>query len=434
MKITTKKINTANATVAVKIPKAFIAEKEGVIAQAAAKDMKVDGFRKGKVPIHVVKARYGAKLTEDAKNEAIRAAYEKALEELKLDLNAIIGEPKVTKFDEKDGDIDAEIKIALRPEIKIEGYKDLIPEVKEPKVTAKEEQERLEEMLKSVATLQKLKRKRAAKKGDYTLIDFEGFKDGVAFEGGKAEAYNLELGSGSFIPGFEDQVEGMKYDEEKEISVTFPAEYQAADLAGADVLFKVKLLEIQEKVVPADLDAEVLTKLLPGEEKPTEALLKERVKIQLANEKLGKVYQEETKPKFVEALVKKFKIDLPENIVEQEMDMAFRNALNAMDEKEAKKHTKDEETVKAKLEEFRKDAEDSVKLTFIVDELAKKEEIVVDDQEVMQAIYMEAIQSGQEPQAYMKQYEDQGLLPAVKMAIIEDKLFTKLFGDKLDKK
>jgi trigger factor len=430
MNIKTNKIDTANAIVEVTIPKEFIEEKENVIAKAAAKDMKVDGFRKGKVPTHVVKARYGAKLSEDAKNEAIREAYEKALEELKLEPAAIIGEPKVTKFDEKDGNIEAEIKISLRPDIKIEGYKELIPEIKKPKVTAKEEKERLEAMLKSVSTLQKLKRKRAAKKGDFVLIDFEGFKDGEPFEGGKAEAYTLELGSNSFIPGFEDQIEGMKYDEEKEIMVTFPEEYQAKDLAGAEVMFKVKLLEIQEKVVPADLDEETLKKLLPGEEKPTEEMLKEKIKEQLENEKLAKLYQEETKPKFVEALVKKYKIDLPENIVEQEMDMAFRNALNTMDEEEIKKHTASEEAVKAKREEYRADSEDSVKLTFMVDELAKKEEIVVDDQEVMQTIYFEAIQSGQDPQAYMKQYEDQGLLPAVKMAIIEDKLFTKLFSEK----
>ena len=429
MNIKTNKQDTANASVEVTIPKAFIEEKENDIAKVAAKDMKVDGFRKGKVPTHVVKARYGAKLTEDAKNEAIREAYEKALKELDLDPSAIIGEPKVTKFDEKDGNIDAEIKIALRPEIVIEGYKELIPEIKAPKVTEKEEKERLDAMLKSVSTLQKLKRKRMAKKGDFVLIDFEGFKDGVAFEGGKAEAYTLELGSNSFIPGFEDQIEGMKYDEEKEIVVTFPKEYQAADLAGAEVMFKVKLLEIQEKVVPADLDEETLKKLLPGEEAPTEEMLKEKIKEQLANEKLAKLYQEETKPKFVEALVKKYKIDLPENIVEQEMDMAFRNALNAMNEEEIKKHTADEDAVKAKREEFREDSEDSVKLTFMVDELAKKEEIVVDDQEVMQTIYFEAIQQGQDPQAYMKQYEDQGLLPAVKMAIIEDKLFTKLFSE-----
>ena len=430
MNIKTNKVDSANATVEVTIPKDFIDAKENAIAQSAAKDMKVDGFRKGKVPTHVVKARYGAKLSEDAKNEAVREAYEGALKDLNLDVSEIIGEPRVTKFDEKDGNIDVEIKISLRPDITIEGYKDFIPEIKKPKVTAKEEKSRLDDMLKSVSTMQKLKRKRAAKSGDFALIDFEGFKDGEPFQGGKADAYTLELGSNSFIPGFEDQVIGMKYEEEKEINVTFPAEYQAADLAGAEVMFKVTLIEIQEKVVPVDLDEETLKKLVPNEDAPTEEMLKEKIKEQLANEKLAKLYQEEIKPKFVESLVKEYKIDLPENIVEQEMDMAFRNELNTMEEDEVKKHTADEDAVKAKREEYRADSEDSVKLTFIVDELAKKEEIVVDDQEVMQTIYMEAIQSGQDPQAYMKQYEDQGLLPAVKMAIIEDKLFTKLFSEK----
>jgi trigger factor len=286
-------------------------------------------------------------------------------------------------------------------------------------------------MLKSVATMQPLKRKRALKKGDFALFDFEGFKDGEPFDGGKAEGYTLEIGSGQFIPGFEDGMIGMKIDEEKEIEVTFPAEYQSADLAGADVIFKVKLNEIQEKVIPADLDDEVVKKLLPGEENPSEAVLKEKIKEQLENEKLSKLYQEETKPAFVEALVKKYKIDLPKNIVEQEVDMAFRTALNSMEADEIKKYTTDPKEAEKKRKEYVEDAQDSVKLTFIVDELAKAEEIVVDDQEVMTAIYMEALQSGQEPQAYIKQYEDQGLLPAVKMAIIEDKLFAKLFNDKL---
>ncbi len=434
MEIKTKKIDSANAEVKATIKKDDIDKKENDIAKAAAKDMKIDGFRKGKVPAHVVKARYGDKLREDAKSEAIREVYTKGLDELKLDQALIIGEPQVTKFEEKDGDYETEISIALRPEIKIDGYKELIPEIKAPKVTKKEEEERLKQLLESQATMQPLKRKRALKKGDVALFDFEGFKDGEPFAGGKAEGYTLEIGSGQFIPGFEDGMVGMKIDEEKDIEVTFPENYQSPDLAGKDVVFKVKLLEIQEKVIPTDLDDEVLKKLLPGEEKPTKELLMEKIKEQLENEKLAKLYQEEIKPKYVEELVKKYKIDLPKNIVEQEIDMAFRNALSAMPEDQIKKYTTDEEEAKKKREEYRSDAEDSVKLTFIVDELAKKEKIEVDDQEVMTAIYMEALQQGQDPQRYIKQYEDQGLLPAVKMAIIEDKLFAKLFNDKLGKK
>ncbi len=430
MSITAKKIDSANAEIKSTISAEIIDKKVNEVAKVAAKDMKVDGFRKGKVPVHVVKARYGDKLQEDAKNEAIREVYEEGLKELKLDPSVIIGEPQVTKFEEKDGGYELEISIAMRPEIKLEGYKDLIPDFKKPSVTKEEEEKRLTEMLESIATLKPIKDNRALKKGDFALFDFEGFLNGEPFAGGKAEGYTLEIGSGQFIPGFEEGMIGMKVDEERDIEVTFPENYNSSDLAGKDVIFKVKLLEIQEKVVPADLDEEVLKKLLPGEEKPTEKLLKEKIKEQLENEKLAKLYQEEVKPKYVEALVKKYKIDLPKNIVEQEVDMAFRNGLASMSQEEIEKISNDADAAKEKREEYRKDAEDSVKLTFIVDELAREEQIVVDDQEVMTAIYMEALQTGQEPQAYIKQYEDQGLLPAVKMAIIEDKLFAKLFNEK----
>jgi trigger factor len=430
MNIKTEKIDSANCSITATISKEFIEQKETALANQAAKDMKIDGFRKGKVPAHVVKARYGDKLTEDAKNEALRVVYEDGIKELNIDAATIIGEPAVKKFEEKDGVIETEISISTRPEIKIEGYKELIPEIKKPKVTKKEIQERIDEMLKSVATLQKVEKDRALEKGDFALIDFEGFVDGEAFAGGSAKAYTLEIGSGSFIPGFEDQMIGMKVDETRDINVKFPEEYQSKDLAGKDAVFKVTLLEIQEKIIPSDIDEETLKKFLPNEEAPTKELLETKVKEQIAAEKLAKLYQEEIKPKFVEELVKKYDIDLPLNIVEQEIDMAFRNAFSTFDEEEVKKYSTDVEAAKEKREEYRSDAEDSVKLTFIVDELARAEEIAVDDQEVMQTIYYEALQTGQDPQAYIKQYEEQGLLPAVKMAIVEDKLFKKLFDEK----
>jgi trigger factor len=431
MNITTKQINTANATVDAIISKEYIEKKENALAAKAAKDMKIDGFRKGKVPAHVVKARYGEKLNEDARNEAIREVYEKALAELNIDASTIIGEPSVTKFEEKDdGSIETEIKIALRPEIKIENYKDLIPEIEQPVVEDSEVDAKIKDMLASSATLKKVEEDRAVVSGDHTLIDFEGFLDGEPFKGGKAEAYTLEIGSNSFISGFEDQIIGMKVDEERDINVTFPKEYHAADLAGKEVVFKVKLLEIQEKVIPTDIDEETLKKFLPNEESPTEEKLKEEVSKQLKAEKLSKIHQEDTKPKFVEALVKTYNIDLPSTIVEQEIDMSFRNALGEMEKEEVEKYSTDVDAVKAKREEYRSDAEDSVKLTFIVDSLAKTEEIEVSDQDVMQTIYFEALQSGQDPQAYVKQYEEQGLLPAVKMAIIEERLFKKLFSEK----
>lgn len=435
MDIKTAKTDSANAKVEATISKEDIDQKETALAQAAAKDMQIAGFRKGKVPAHVVKARYGDKLKEDAKNEALREVYEKGVEALGIEQAEIIGEPSVKKFDETEkGDVEVEIFIATKPEMKIECYKELVPDFELPEVTDEEVQQRIDEMLKSSAPIQKIKEERPLKEGDFALIDFEGFIDGEPFQGGSAEGYTLEIGSGNFIPGFEEQMIGMKEGETKEITVKFPEDYHAKEFAGKEATFKVTLHEIQEKAIPADIDEETLKKFLPNEEAPTVELLREKVKEQIEAEKLSKVYNEEVKPKFVEALVEKYEIDLPENIVEQEIDMAFRNALPAMNEEEIKTYTTDVEAAKEKREEFRKDAIDSVKLTFIVDELAKMEEVAVEDQEVMQTLYFEALQSGQDPQQLIKQYEEQGLLPAVKMAIVEDKLFTKLFNEKKESK
>jgi trigger factor len=263
-----------------------------------------------------------------------------------------------------------------------------------------------------------------------TVIDFEGFVDGVAFDGGKAEKFNLKIGSKQFIPGFEEQIIGMKYDEEKTVTVTFPVEYQSADLAGKEAEFKVTLHEIQEQV-PAELNDELAKKLLQGEENATLELLKEKVKMQIESAEISKIYNEDLKPKLVEALVEKFDFALPNNIVEQEIDAKINARAREMSEDELKSFKDNPEKVEALRAEVRADAVASVKATFIVDALAKKEEVTVNDQEVSQAIYYEAMMSGQDPQQVIKYYQENNLLPAVKMGMIEDKLFGKMLG--LDK-
>ncbi len=434
MNITTKKLDSANSEINATIDSKTIEKNVEKFAKEAAKSMDVPGFRKGKVPVAVVKKRYGNKLEEDAKNEAVREAYTKGLEELKLDQSTLIGEPIIEKFEEKDGMIEISLSVATKPEIKLDGYKELLPEIKTPEVSKDEVKEKINSMLKSVAPMTKVEDRDELQNGDFALIDFEGFIDDKAFEGGKAEGHLLEIGSGSFIPGFEDGMIGMKVGETKDVKVTFPAEYGAKDLAGKEAVFKVVLHEIQEKKISDDISEETLKQLLPNEEKPTKEMLEERVEKQLLAEKLAPLYGDEIKPKYVDALVEKFEIDLPKSIVEQEMDIAFRRVLSDMSEEEIKKFSEDVETYKAKREEFRKEASDSVKITFLVDELAKLEGVEVNDQEVMQTLYFEALQMGQNPQEMLKSYEEQGLLPAVKMAIVEDRLFNKLFDEKRESK
>jgi trigger factor len=264
------------------------------------------------------------------------------------------------------------------------------------------------------------------------VIDFEGFKDGVPFEGGKAENHTLEIGSGSFIPGFEEQVIGMKYDEEKDITVTFPENYQAADLAGAEVVFKVKLHEIQEKSEPV-IDDEFAKKMLPQEEDANVDMLKEKVKEQIKAEKVSKYYNEELKPAYLEALVEKLDFAVPNAVLEQEISQVLNNQVRGMSEDEIKALQEDAKKIEQMKEEVTPEAKKSVKATFIIDALAKAEGVEVTDQELTQTIYYEAMMQGQDGQALIKQYEEAGYLPAIKMSMIEQKVITKLLDEKAGK-
>ncbi|DAB36063.1 MAG TPA: trigger factor [Sulfurospirillum cavolei] len=427
MQIKVNRTNSANAAVEATISPALLQKKEEKMLASAASTMKVDGFRKGKVPTHLVKARFGKKIKEDAQTDALRELYSKALEALDVKAELVVGEPSFTKFEEKEGGLELVMKLSFRPTVNVEGYKECVPEYKAPKVTKKEISERLEKTLALVADLKTVEEKRAVKSGDFVVIDFEGFIDGVAFEGGKAENYTLEIGSHSFIPGFEDGIIGMKAGKSKDIEVTFPENYGKQELAGKLSVFKVTLKEIKVKDVPETPSEEMIKRLLPGVENPTLETLEEQIETEIRNEKLAKLFNEEVKPKFVETILEKIALDLPENIVDQEIDLQMRSVFGKLSEDEIKEYSSNPEKIKEKREEFRNDAEKSVKLTFIVDELARAEGINVSDQEVLQMIYFEAMQQGANPKEYLEFYEKQGVLPAIKMSIIEEKLFNKLF-------
>ena len=430
MEFNAQKIDSANAVITSTIAKEVIEKNLSKVAKDASKNLKVDGFRKGKVPIAVVKARFGQKLEEDATSEALRVLFAEGLKELNINNEDLIGEPSITKFDKKeDGSIDVEVKLACRPTIDLGDYKALIPEVKVQEASAEEIDKRLQDMAASSAPIEKLKRKRAAKSGDYAVIDFEGFVDGVAFDGGKAEKYTLQLGSNSFIPGFEDQVIGMKYEEQKDIVVTFPSEYQAKNLAGKEATFKVMLHELREKG-EAVIDDEFAKKVLPNEENVTVDVLKEKIKEQIANEKKGLYYREELKPTYLDKLVETLEFALPATVVDQEINMALNAKVRSMNEEEIKALQEDASKVESLRDELREDAAKSVKATFIVDALSKAEDVTVSDQEVSQILYFEAMQMGQNPQEVLKQYQEAGYLPAIKMSMIEDKVITKLLDEK----
>ncbi len=433
MEFNANRVDGANAVITATIAKEVVESNLDKVAKQAAKTMNVQGFRKGKVPVAVVKQRFADKLTEDAEAEALRRILGEALKELNIANADLIGEPTISKFDKKeDGSIDIEISVACKPVIELGDYKSLIPAIEDKDVDAKDVDARLEEIAKSSAPLEKIARKRAVKDGDFAVIDFEGFVDGVAFEGGKAEKYPLQIGSGSFIPGFEEQVIGMKYEEQKDVVVTFPESYQAKNLAGKEATFKVTLHEIQEKAAP-ELNDEFAQKMLPGQENVTIDTLKEKITEQMKNEIMRKYYVEELKPAYLETLVERIEFALPTSVVDQEINYALNNKVRTMSEDEISALREDASKVEEIRNELKADATSSVKATFIIDALAKAESVEVSDQEVMQVLYYEAMQMGQNPQEVVKQYQEAGYLPAIKMSMIEEKVISKLLDEKLGK-
>jgi trigger factor len=431
MEIKSNKINGANAEIDAVIPMDEVNAKIEKIAKQLSKTANVQGFRKGKVPVAIIKKQYGEKLVEDAEAEALREVLSKGLDELGIVNDSLIGEPTISKFEKGDDKIEVAIKVAMRPVIDLSDVKSFVPDFTKPEVTDEEVDARIKEIAENQAPLVDIKRNRKMKEGDTAVIDFEGFIDGEAFEGGAAKDFELLLGSGQFIPGFEDQLIGVKRDEEVSINVTFPENYGSETLAGKDAEFKVKVngVKVKDEVT---IDDELAKKLLPGEEDANLDKLKEEVKKAIAQEKLAKLYNEELKPKLLETLVEKIDFDLPEFVVEQEIDMALNKKASEMSEDEIKELRENPEKLKELRETFRDDAVKSVKATFIIDALAQELGVKVEEQEVMQTIYYEAMQMGQDPQKAYEHYKEAGYLPAIQMSMVEDRVLTTLLNEKIE--
>ena len=212
--------------------------------------MNVPGFRKGKVSRQVFNRMYGEEaLYEDALNAVLPEAYEAAVKEAGIDP---VSQPKIdVESMEKGQDWVITAEVTVKPEVKLGQYKDLVVEKQDREVTDADVDARIKREQEAQAELV-IKEDAAAENGDTVVIDFEGFVDGEAFDGGKGENYSLELGSGSFIPGFEDQLVGHKSGESLDVNVTFPEDYQAEDLAGKEAVFKVTIHEVKAKEEAAD--------------------------------------------------------------------------------------------------------------------------------------------------------------------------------------
>lgn len=274
------------------------------------KGINIPGFRKGKVPRNMLEAMYGANLFyEDAVKDIYPAAYEEAITQEKLKPAAY---PQIEIMEAGKDGFTFKAIVTLKPEVKLGEYKGLTAPKEKVSVTDADIDAEMTPYIQRATRLTAVKRK--AKKGDTAVIDFEGFDNGVPFEGGKGEGFSLELGSGTFIPGFEDGVVGMKAGEEKELDITFPEDY-TPDLAGKPVVFKVKVQEVKEPVKP-ELDDEFAKDVSEFE---TLAEFRADLKKKIT-ERREKQINTEYERAITDQLIDNLEVDLPQAIVDQQTD------------------------------------------------------------------------------------------------------------------
>ncbi len=343
-----------------------------------AKYFNIPGFRKGKAPMNIVEKYYGEQIFyEDAFNEVATEAYEEAIKENKIEA---VSRPEVDIAQmEKGKDLIFSAVVQTKPEVKLGKYKGVEIEKIEYKVDKKAVDHELGHMQEHNSRLITVD-DRPLENGDTATIDFEGFVDGVAFDGGKAEGHELEIGSGAFIPGFEEQLVGMEIDGEKEIKVTFPKEYFSKELAGKDATFKVKLHEIKKKELP-ELDDEFAKDV---SEFDTLDELKKSIKEKLTknNEQRAKY---ETEDAAIKAVCEGSELDVPSGMIELEIDNMLKDfeqrlayqGLNL--EQYLKMLGKTEEEIR---KEYEPQAIEAIKSRLVLEAVIKAEKIEASEEEV----------------------------------------------------
>jgi len=342
----------------------------------------IPGFRKGKAPMNIIERYYGKEIFyEDTFNEILQEVYDKELRE--SNITAVSYPDLDVKQIGKGQDLIFTAVVQTKPEVKPGKYKGI--EIKKVEYNVSDEDinhelGHMQERNSRMVTVDD----RAVENGDITVIDFEGFVDGKAFEGGKAEGHELTIGSNTFIPGFEDQIIGMKIDEEKDINVKFPEEYFSKELAGKDATFKVKLHEIKKKELP-ELDDEFAKDV---SEYDTLKELKESIKEKLEkeNEQKAKYATEEAA---IKAVCDNTEIDIPSGMIETEIDHMEKDMEQRMQYQGLTLDMYLQMIGKTK-EEFRKEykdqAKDAVKSRLVIEAVANEEKIEADDKEVDEKI------------------------------------------------
>lgn len=391
--------------------------------EKASKKVKIDGFRPGHAPKELFLKKYGKEsLYMDAADLCIEKAYVKAFED-KQDLK-IVAEPEIALSSIGEDGVEFKFTLTLRPEVKLGKYKGLGVKKEDVKVSKEEVNETIDSMRKRYA--ENVIKDGAVANGDIVVIDFEGFKDGVAFEGGKAENYSLTIGSNTFIPGFEEQLIGMKSGEEKEIQVTFPEDYHSEDLKGAAATFKVTLHEVKEVKIPEindeffeDLGMEGINTLEALEKQVEENILAHK------NADAENKYVDD----LLEAAAKNVEVDIPDVMIEEEKNRMLKQyeenlKMQGITLEQFYQFTNSDE--KALKDQMHEEAVKRITFRLMLEEIAKAEGIEITEEQAEEEASKLALKYQMKKEEFLKLF---GGLDMVKYDLEMRKAMDALKGE-----
>lgn len=399
-------------------------EMKDYIEQATKKisrEIKIDGFRPGKIPVEVVKQRIGeAEIYQEAGELAVNKTYSKIIEENKLE---VIGQPKVeiTKI-ALGNPLEYKIILTVLPEVKLGDYKKIKGKLEKEEIKNEKVESELEKIQKSRAKF--ITTKELSQKGDRAEIDFESRLGGVKVEGGESKNHPLIIGENKFVPGFEENLIGLKENEEKEFSVVFPSDYYKKELAGKNIDFKVKMKLVQKTKLPK-LDDEFAKEL--GKFKDLENL-KANIKKGLEAEEENKA-RKKLREKIIDQIIAGSEMEIPDLLVEHELDSMVGELEHNVTQTgiELEKYLENLKTTKDALRQgWRETAERGVKLNLVMREINKKEKVKVDEEKVKERV--ELTLKSYPDQEGLKKIDPQRFYEHVEETMVKEEIFKMLEG------
>ncbi|MEZ4598969.1 MAG: trigger factor [Syntrophotaleaceae bacterium] len=420
MNVKVEDISSVKKQLSFDVPAARVGEEIEKAYQQIAKTAKVKGFRPGKVPRQILERQYASQMESQVFEKLIRESFYQALADHKI---AAVSGPEITDAGslEKGKDFTFQAQVEVRPEVEPKDYIGLNLKKETLKVDEKVIDDRLEEMRAGSATMVDADRDEA-RQGDIVVLDFEGFINGVPFENGKAENHQLELGSKTFIAGFEEQLTGMKKGQEGEIEVTFPLDYGKKELAGQDAVFKVRIKEIREKVLP-ELNDEFAAQFGLASLADLREKIAESFQVQQAER-----IERDFKDHLIDALVERNPFELPESMIEQQLEYMFENLQNRMQSQGMSMQALGL-TPESFRNIYRQIAIKQVKGSLILEGIALKEKIQVEESEIEEKLEEIAEKNNASKEMVLNFYADESRRRGLVSQLGEEKVIHFLTGN-----